>query len=215
MKDALKEFASKIAENPIALLILLGTVLVVLAAAGGVTYKDVLPITDKWARLSLGASGIALAALGIILAGMVSGPAKPYGISILTPNIGDEFVTTTVRGSIRKAIPPGHVMWVLRFYPDGQFVPLHTASIDIARQTWVAHQCAVGGTKGDVRYFVAALVGPNGQALLDYFFVAHERHNIWMDQLNVPYDAPNRFLPPISKPVEDIIECDRVSVRRA
>jgi hypothetical protein len=215
MKDLLKEFASKLAGSPAGLLILLGAALILLAASGGVSYNNYLPIIDLWGRLALGAAGTVFALLGTILVWQSPRSVKPYGISILTPSTGDDVDLTTVRGTIKKAIPDTHQLWVLRFYPDGEFVPLHEANIDLTNQTWVAYQCAAGGSKGDIRFFVVALVGPDGQSLLDYFLQASDRHNAWMDQLKVAYQAPNRFLPKISKKPKDVVECDRVQIRKA
>jgi hypothetical protein len=215
MKDALKEFASKLAESPIGLLIAFGAAMILLAAASGVSYDKYQLVIDPLGRLALGAAGIAFTLLGTIFVWQSPRSVKPYGISILTPSAGDDVEITTVRGTIRKAIPASHQLWVLRFYPDGEFVPLHEANIDLTNQTWAAYQCAAGGSKGDVRFFVAALVGPDGQAMLDYFLQASDRHNAWMNQLNVPYEAPNRFLPKIAKKSRDVVECDRVQIKKA
>jgi len=194
---------------------MLGSALILLAASAGVSYNNYLPIESVWARLALGVIGLAMVLVSTVLVRVSPRSAKPYGVSILTPTAGDEVDLTTVQGTIRKAIPSSYQLWVLRFYPDGAFVPLHQAVIDMENQKWVAYQCTAGGSKGDIRFFVAALVGPDGQALIDYFFQAADRHNGIMDRLDPKRTEPFRFLPTIAKKTKDVVECDRVRVKRA
>jgi hypothetical protein len=48
--------------------------------------------------------------------------------------------------------------------------------------------------------------------MFDYFWDATERHNRWMDELKVPKDAKDRYLPAFNAFTEDMIRCDTVDV---
>jgi hypothetical protein len=48
-----------------------------------------------------------------------------------------------------------------------------------------------------------------------YFEDAAERHNRWMDELKVPKDAKDRYLPAFGAFTDDMIRCDTVDVIRS
>jgi len=214
MKDALKEFFSKLPENPVSLLILLGAILVVIGAAGGITYKSILPFTAPWAQFAVGGLGFVLAMLGVLFVWGGSRSAKPYGIVITHPRPGEHVRRVNVSGNIRKLPPEEYKLWVLRVYDDGRIAPLREVTIDKNDQTWVAPNCDVGGRPDQRRFLAAALIGKCGQTFFKYYFEAATHHNKWMDDLDVPRDTEGRYLPAISTPPPDIIECHRVEVVR-
>jgi hypothetical protein len=214
MWKTIGESTNALIESPISLLIVLGVALMALSAAGGVTHENWFSIDQVWARIALGIGGLLTMLLGALLVRSGPRPGKTYGISILHPAPGTQIDTTDVRGEFKQRIPKTYELWVLRYYHDDHFVPLQKAKIDMNTKTWIANDCFVGRRASDTRYFVAALVGPAGQTLLSYFFTASERHNQWMDDLKIPPDALNRYLPLIANATDDIIECDRVNVKR-
>jgi hypothetical protein len=67
MWKAVAEAFQKLLESPQSLLILVGTVLVALGAAGGVTFNNWFPITQQWAQIFLSIVGLLLALFGVLL----------------------------------------------------------------------------------------------------------------------------------------------------
>jgi hypothetical protein len=194
MWKAVSAALQKLFESPQSLLILVGAALVGLGAAGGVTFNNWFPITQQWAQIFLSIVGLLLALLGVLL-GVVKPPsATPYGISITSPTKGAHVHRTNVTGTIRKHPPKGYALWILRIYPDGSYVPLRWVDPPTGEGSWQALDCDIAGQPGDHRRLGAYLVGPSSQIMFDYFQDAAERHNRWMDQLNVPKDAKDRYL---------------------
>jgi CheY-like chemotaxis protein len=78
----IKEFSEAIAklfENPVSLLIVLGGLLVAVAAAGGITYNNFFPIPHPGQQVLLGAFGFALALAGVVLAQRQARRTPPLG----------------------------------------------------------------------------------------------------------------------------------------
>jgi hypothetical protein len=62
-----------------------------------------------------------------------------------------------VRGTIKKALPSGYTVRVLRVYSDLAFTPLKQARVSAENGTWEANDCVVGGgpseNKGGLQCF--------------------------------------------------------------
>jgi hypothetical protein len=120
-----------------------------------------------------------------------------------------------VIGTIRKHPPKGYALWILRIFPDGAYVPLRWVDLPTGEGTWQALDCDIGGQPGEHRRLGAYLVGPSSQIMFAYFEDAAERHNRWMDELKVPKDAKDRYLPAFGAFTDDMIRCDTVDVIRS
>jgi hypothetical protein len=142
---------------------------------------------------------------------------KPYGISITTPGNNESVGITRVEGTIRKLPPSKYELWLLRIYRDGDFNPLQRIEIVRGREKWLVDNLDIGGNSGDRRTIGAFLINPAGQVLLEYFLAAARQHNRWMDNLNVPRENSDRWLPNLKRDMiakVEMIECDRVDLIR-
>jgi hypothetical protein len=216
--DPKTEIASKLLDSVPTLLIILGTVLLILGLAGGITYNDWLPLTDLYARILAVLGGTALIGIGIFQSSRSSTnipKSGKFGIKITSPAEGDHVDQLTVRGSIKKELPKGYVLKVLRFYPNNSYIPLVDAIVSLDKGTWEASGCSAGGNPGDTRYFTAHLVGPGGIELLNYYRTASNRHNAMREKLMKLTNAIEEYLPPITGKAPDMVECDRVKVYRS
>jgi hypothetical protein len=212
---AISEIARRAFERAETLLIILGALAFTLGAAGGIHYKDWFPIDDLAARIALmGGGGLAFA-FGAYAAIRDREPRRPHGIKITFPIQGQLVDRVNVQGSMARRPPKRYALWVVRIYRGGDLVPLRKASLQVNQRKWEAKECDVGGETGQERTLGVFLVGPSTQKFFEYFKSAAERHNYWMDKLNVPKGEPQRYLPAIEDPTEDMIECDRVDVKRS
>ncbi len=217
-EDSKADIASKLLDSVPTLLIVLGVAMLLLGLAAGITYKGWFPIQEPSARITAVAAGILMAVVGIVLSyrmGAYVPKAKKYGITITSPQDGDHVNHLTVRGSIKKALPKGFVLKVLRFYPNNGYVPLSTAVVSVEKGTWEAANCSTGGNPGDTRYLTAYLIGPAGNVLLDYYREASNLHNPMREQLMKLTNLPAEFLPLITEQTPDMVECHRVKVYRS
>ncbi|HEY6141450.1 MAG TPA: hypothetical protein VI670_27145 [Thermoanaerobaculia bacterium] len=207
-------------ESAPTLLIVVGTGLLILGLAGGVTYGNWLPIGEPFARLAAGSVGLALITVGIWLSiANASGNmpnASRYGIEITQPRTGDSVAKIAVRGTIKKpTLPRGFSLHVFRHYPGkDEFVPMSNARIDKQAKTWESGVCDIGGKPGEPRDIAVCLVGPAGKVLLDYYKIAAEKHRDAGKELE-KLGQPGSWAPPIQATTPDMIECARVAVRRA
>jgi hypothetical protein len=214
---ALGEGISKLAEQPIVLLnvllLVFGAALFVLGAAGGVRYSGYLPIPDDVGRYLMTAGGAALLIVGIFLAAgqtqrkpqkAESFEAKITGLVSVGPG------KMEVKGSIKRLPPEGCKLMLLRFFPDGRFVPV---KVDVrfekkgSRYEWVAYDCAIRTKPGERRTVAAYLVGKSGQALFQY----HEEAVTFYSSQQTD---PNRFMPAIKLPTEDMVKLDELELPR-
>lgn len=213
MSKAIPEALQKLFESPQSLLIVAGIILVVLGAAGGVTYNNWFPIPQQWAQIFVSFVGLLLALFGVLLVLVQPRSATPYGISITSPTNGAEVDRTKVSGTIRKHPPKGYVLWILRIYPTGEYIPLRKVDLHKGQTTWDALDCDVGPSSGESRRFGAYLLGPSSQVMFGYWRDATDRHNRLVDELNVPKERRDRWLPAFREFAEDMIRCDTVDVR--
>jgi hypothetical protein len=212
---------SKLIDRIPALLIVFGILVVVLGIAKGITYNSWLPIPDWPSRVVAGAFGVALIIMGLfgLKPTAVTLKSEDYGIRITHPKPGASVVVTDVSGEIKKPLPDHYTLRVFRVYARERFFPLRDCRVKIEGNYWEATGCDLGSAaSGETRIFAVNIVGPDGAALIDYVRNAAQVHNPVHDALekatgnkNVPY------LPLIELlgRTRDMIECDRVEVRRA
>ena len=214
---------SKLIERIPVLLILLGVILFGLGLAGGVTYGGWFPIPDFVARIVAAAAGVIVFAAGWWRLdnrqthGAVP-KAKNCGIKIDSPRAGAEVDIVDVFGKIKKAPPEGYTLEIFKIFPRSQhYAPIGSGRITIEKESWEARRCNIGGKDkpGDPRDIGAFLVGPGGAALLDYYTQAAHEHRKLMNQLRDSTGEVGNYLPLIKSYTPDMVECDRVSVKRA
>jgi hypothetical protein len=211
--ESIKEIVVRTLDRTELILMVVGAGAFVLGAAKGIQYNGWLPIDDLLARVALMVSGGLSFAVGVLLA--IVEPTGPHGIKITSPAQGQSVSVVKMQGTIKRRLPKDHVLWVVRIYRSGEFLPLRQAEIHFAKGIWEAKDCDVGGTPGDERTLAAFLVGPSTHAFFKYFKIAAARHNGWMDRQNIPKDVRDRYLPNIEEKTEETVECDRIDVWRS
>lgn len=217
-ESAVEGAVSKLIDSIPALLIVCGLALLTLGIVGGIVYHNWLPLSQTVPRVLIGVVGTIVFGLGVRMSVWSGGGiprAAAYGITIVHPHNGDKVGSVDVRGTIKKAIPPGYSLRVFRLYPGKEhFVPLSQATLDLANQTWEALSCDIKGKSGERRQLGAYLVGPAGKILIECWREASQVHNEVSEELTKATGAPRVWLPPIPRITPDIIECARVSVTR-
>jgi hypothetical protein len=126
--------------------------------------------------------------------------AADVGVKINYPHHGEKIDGFLIVSGRYKNKPSGARLQLL-VKPDGAkgFYPQGVAAFDSnLEKTWRA-ECWVGGDSGTSATIVAALVGPDGQALFDYYKKVGESLGKW---------------PSIDNLTSDIEEVDSVSVTR-
>lgn len=216
---------SKLIEHVPLILILLGVSLFGLGLAGGVTYSDWLPFPDFEARLGAEAAGVVVFAAGIYFWWTLTNrrthgaipKAQNFGIEIDYPKAGAEVDIVDVLGKIKKAPPEGYTLEVFKIFPRSQHcAPIGSARITIEKESWEAKRCNIGGKDkpGDPRDIGVFLVGPGGAVLLDYYTQAAQEHRKLVNLLRDSTGEEGSYLPLIKERTPDMVECDRVSVKR-
>jgi hypothetical protein len=140
--------------------------------------------------------------------------AKDFGIVITHPASDIQITEADVGGTIKKDIPQGYTLWVFREYKDNGFWPVLRCVVNMAKRTWEAPGCDIGGGKsGEHRWFSVNLVGADGAALIEYMKSANKEHKKIRDQLSSlgKTDLPNS--PLIYRRTHDMLECQRVRLR--
>jgi hypothetical protein len=202
-----------------ALAVVVGAAFTLLGLAGGVTYRQLLPMQETTTRVLSGALGIALIVFGFVRTHAVSTTRlnpRDFGIKIQFPTPGTRVNTVDVGGTIEKGLPDGHCLRVFRIFPgSNNFVPLSKARIDIHAKTWVAERCHIGGNKDDQRFYAAYICGPSAEALIDFHNEAVSAHRTSMDEYENATGKKTNFLPSVAGRTTDMYECDRVSVVRS
>lgn len=212
MAEGIEKLLSRLVDSIPVLLIILGAAFLLLGLAGGVTYNQWFPILEHEARVAAGLVGIVLLALGVSRIRDDLPKAEEYGIKIYRPSEGEKVGIVDVRGTIGKQPPQGYTLRVFRIYPANSFIDIREARIIDGE--WVARECDIGGKAGDKRELGVFLVGPNGEALLEYYAKATDRRKSLLEQLLKARLKANIYLPPIEKRTLDMIECARVQVER-
>jgi hypothetical protein len=200
----------KILENTSLVVVVLGLVLFVIAAAGTVPFTAIVISEPTW-RIALSILGVIVAVGGSFY--MWFGPRQPeridwksYGVKIEHPLPGDLIDEHfDVSGTYKKELPNNLRIEVIEIDADRtaiRYRPRKTAFIEDGRRWRAAH--VFGGSEkesGRSRLLFVALVGKSGQSLIDYYGKVGETYN-YKDR------------PSIDRLTEDVYECDRVRVRR-
>jgi hypothetical protein len=124
------------------------------------------------------------------------------GIKIIFPPEGTkQEKVVDVRGAIAKRLPPGYRLIIMRQYREKvhSYVPTSEATVDADAGRWHANGCNIGGKAGDRRPIAAFIIGPNAQALIEYFHDAEEVYERTLNELGAT-NNPNvsRYLPMIT-----------------
>jgi len=197
--------------------LLLGSLLILLGAAGGV--PAYVPVTQMWAQIALIVAGIF-----IILAGLLKNEASreltpsdiaKLGIKIRSPRANDRIeriVRVVVESS--KALPKGYELYVLRGYPrENGVVPNAKAQKTINLLEWTVEEFDIAGVKDDVRRIEVWLVGANGRVLLDNWQANHKvlaAANRKLEDLG----QKTGWLPSIQTRTSDMHLCEAIAVTK-
>jgi hypothetical protein len=188
MWETIKDTLAQLFYRVGVLLILLGVILFILGAAGGVGYNAVLAIKDPLAQYALEIVGSILLAIGIFVSVRI--PASEpdgakIGVKIISPRENERVGVVNVIGEIEKKVPNGYTLMLLRVYPDaGHAVyPWAEVRLNPDNKRWTVVDCDIGGRKGDRRILAVYLVGESGKALIRYFREASRVHNATNEKL--------------------------------
>jgi hypothetical protein len=204
------------------LILVVGAIFVALAAAGGLTYNQWLPIAeDRW-RIVMGIFGLVLVVLYFLLPRKAvrrldDRAIKALGVKITFPEDNSRITgLTDVRGTMEMPIPDGYELRILRGYPQGGLVPNASTLNDPHKKTWLVQQFDIGGSKDEGRRIEAWLVGPDGHLLIDTWLTAHEVHSVTNRRMEIL--APSErltWLKPLKEGTSDMYRCDWIKVTRA
>jgi hypothetical protein len=219
MWETIKEVTLAAIDRPGLILMILGAAVMALGAAGGITYGNWLPLTTNLQQASVGGVGLLLFLVGVVW--LVRTPqtslnAKSFGVKITDPQAGDKIGVVTVRGTIRRSVPPGYELRLLRMYPgqDG-YLPMNSATIDDTGKKWEAYGCDIGGRPGEQRIIAACLVGPSGKVLLNFYRVMARLYNPAREQIITNSGPTPPAMPLIDGFTTDMHVCTRIAVTRA
>ena len=199
--------AKGLTESAPSLLIILGIVCLLLGLAGGVTYRQWLPITEAWARILAIVVGVSMVGLGYRAKHTVLPNPEDFGIEITSPNKGntvDEIFNVTM--TLEKSLPEGYALQVVRIYSDNRFAPTGGEAEKSERQmrTWTAMGCSL--SRKPPTYIRLYLVGPDARALFSYYREATKVHKQAMEMLR-NYKVEAEYLPAIGSRTNDMIPC--------
>jgi hypothetical protein len=160
-----------------------------------------------------------LLAIGIFVS--VRAPASEpdgakYGVKIISPQERERVGVVNVIGEIKKKIPKGYTLMLLRFYPDAgnAFYPWADVRLDPDNKGWTVVDCDIGSKTGDRRILAIYLVGASGKALISYYREASRVHNATNEKLRKVSDEKIELLPLIPEKTGDMIKCAEVLVVR-
>jgi hypothetical protein len=200
------------------LCLLLGVLLFVFGASGGVTYNGFAPVSQEWARLSLMGGGILLAAASFLKIDdhKELGPKEisRLGIKIISPQI-NERIKGTVRVTVTsdKPLPKGYELHVLRGYPrKNGIVPNAKAQKTADKLEWIAHEFDIAGVNDDVRTIEVWLLGEGGKALIENW---EKNHNVVVNanrELEKLGKNKVAWLDPITRMTPDMHRCQSIVV---
>ena len=213
MWKAISDALQKLIDRAPLFLVIVGTIVVFIGLAKGITYDNWFPITDDVGRYGAIVVGAVLLLVGLFLFIKTPAPllkASDYGIVITTPRPYESVDVVEIAGTMKKAPPGGYKLMVLRIYPDTKhraIHPLREVEYGNDGKSWNAKGCDIGGKPGDNRVLGIYLVGQSGLALFDYYDEAAKVHIA----TKRPNSAP---LPPITVRTPDMIKCEEVALVR-
>ena len=201
-----KSTIEKVISNTPLALVLIGLLLVVIGAAGGWP-SPALQVNESGWRIALAAMGVVVVGVGGLLLWREKAPpastpsCEVYGIKIVYPRNGQEVEADFEIYGTYKTKPPNEKIVQVFHGPPGTpaYWPIIEAKVnfDVERKTW--HTGARIGGNPAPRDIVVALMEQAGQALCDYYHKVGEETGKW---------------PGIITLTPDIVECDRVTIKR-
>lgn len=199
-----KEIIAKIVDRAPIALVVIGAVLLFIAAAGGWSNPS-FQISDPIWRIIVGIVAIAIVAMGGILGWHEkTGDGRPietpqhYGIKIISPQEGAS-VREWVTVSGTYALKPTERVQLFAVSPDKHnYWPQEVVQYDELKKTW-SGTVYIGGSPPQATIIMVAIVGKCGQILCDYYAKVGRETGQW---------------PSLERLTDDIIECDRIWVRK-
>jgi hypothetical protein len=93
-----------------------------------------------------------------------------YGVKIKSINAGDKVQGSfKVSGTYKKELPKGYkIQLFVKSSSKGEYFPQRVTEIKSENRTWTA-DVRVGGVSGTKAVIIAAVAGPDGQALCNYY----------------------------------------------
>ncbi|MDF2599787.1 MAG: hypothetical protein K0Q54_2610 [Methylobacterium brachiatum] len=205
--------------SPKNIFLFVGVSIIVLAIFGGINYQDWAPLHELNDRLALGTAGVIFLFCGLAVYAYENTSNKDtlnpdkYDIKITHPDGDQKGHHFNVKGTFAKKIPDNYKIVVVRTYDNGSYIPIGEAKIIKKEKTWMATNCDIAGEIGKKRKIVVYLVGPSGQAFLDYHNDIQSFHSVnrkIAEERGV--DLP--FIPGIQRKTKDMLYCDEVMVER-
>jgi hypothetical protein len=196
---------SLVKNTPLAVVVI-GVLLVVIGAAGGLPQLSLKVAEPGW-RFASGAAGTLVAGFGGFLilrapsrSSNLAALAEGYGLKIFSPvNASDVKEYVGVFGTFKNR-PPDKSVWIIeRSLRSGVNSFKRRPLFDETDKRWSAPQCRLGGKTGEKRVLFVAVVGDSGQALADYYFKVGNETGQWPGIETLPLD---------------IVPCDSIQVRR-
>lgn len=154
------------------LLCVAGVAFVAAGLFGGLQYQNWAPMPELSWRIAAMVIGLVLIGVGIYFERTNSetldhkGAAK-LGIEFTDPTAGDvvEERCVVVRGKIKKRLPRGYSLWIVRVVPDGWY-PSREAQVKQHDKTWEARDVFIGHPTEPQWEMGAYVVGPIGSAAI-------------------------------------------------
>jgi hypothetical protein len=226
MWETIKEITLELIKSLHGLLLLLGFVVFVFSLIGGIHYAGIAPFDDQHYRTIGLVVGILIMALSVLIwfilpkhSTVTIPKASAHGIKITSHSDGDNVPeSVTVRLEVQKPLPQGYDLYIFRVYPrSGHLYPASIARHTGPGKVWEASPCSLGGRQGEERIIAAFLVGPSGQALVQYFHDASDSHGRTLQELRKAMEnaEAGEYLPNIRTKTQDMVECCQVKVRRS
>jgi hypothetical protein len=218
-ETSFRDIVAGLFENVPVLLIVCGILLFVLGCFGGISYKDILVISDTFGRVGLTVGGALVFTVGVWGLGQAKViNASKYGIQITSVKDNDLLdKRVTLRGELKKTLPANYNLWLIRIYPhDAAYYPMRLATVNPSNKSWEAIDCDLGGEPSDVRIIAVCLVGPSTKVFFDYFKDAEAVHGRALGAMRKANVTGGEYLPliPNDRKPTDLIECHRLKVIR-
>jgi hypothetical protein len=203
--ETLLEFLSELIKNQAFLLIILGVLIFVVSAAGGISHWQFVIPQGPWQYASA-VVGLSLAGAGAAMtrwsASSVSIDAKKFGFKISIPVHKDPVAMQdmhyVVSGTYKKRPPENYVPYIVEIEYHDNEIKYRPRKLAVIEDTGWHAKGVWGGDKPNIeRTIVVALVGAGGQAQFKYY-----------DTVGKTYNYDRR--PPIDTLGPDIYVCDRI-----
>jgi hypothetical protein len=181
-----EKFLSALIKNTPLALIVIGLLLIVIGAAGGVE-KYGLDIPDLRWRIALAVMGVVVAGFGALLIWLgrrkpdPSAIARECALKIKTvKDLAGTDQRVRITGTYRKKPPDKSVVLVEQSSAGRthKYWFKNEPIFDEENKTWFAN-CTVRGNPGSERIFYVAILGEHGQALWAYYLRVGEETQKW------------------------------------